>query len=93
MTFVLFQDCLHETFRNSLPLHGMVVEEDRTSIENSGSSTGSYNIVTIDGNWRFHFILDFKWIKATRRPLFLDLLMPVFMDQIFHQLKRQGPDF
>lgn len=54
---ILFQECLHESFRNSLPLHSIVVEEDRTSIENSGSS-GSYNIVTVDGNWGFYVIVD-----------------------------------
>lgn len=62
-------DCLHETFRNSLPLHGMVVEEDRTSIENSGSSTGSYNIVTID---------DISPIE-TARTRFLDIIVDHFI--------------
>ncbi|XP_015167624.1 uncharacterized protein At2g02148 isoform X2 [Solanum tuberosum] len=62
-------DCLHETFRNSLPLHGIVVEEDRTSIENSGSSTGSYNIVTID---------DISPIE-TARTRFLDIIVDHFI--------------
>ncbi|KAK4373419.1 hypothetical protein RND71_008803 [Anisodus tanguticus] len=62
-------DCLHESFRNSLPLHGIVVEEDRTSIENSGSSTGSYNIVTID---------DISPIE-TARTRFLDIIVDHFI--------------
>lgn len=61
-------DCLHETFRNSLPLHGLV-EEDRNSIENSGSSTGSYNIVTID---------DISPIE-TARTRFLDIIVDHFI--------------
>ncbi|XP_059308943.1 uncharacterized protein At2g02148 isoform X2 [Lycium ferocissimum] len=69
MALVLFQDCLHESFRNSLPLHGIVVEEDRTSIENSGSSTGSYNIVTID---------DISPIE-TARTRFLDIIVDHFI--------------
>ncbi|PHU17342.1 hypothetical protein BC332_13037 [Capsicum chinense] len=62
-------DCLQETFRNSLPLHGMVVEDDHTSIENSGSSTGSYNIVTID---------DISPIE-TARTRFLDIIVDHFI--------------
>lgn len=61
-------ECLHESFRNSLPLHSIVVEEDRTSIENSGSS-GSYNIVTVD---------DISPIE-TARTRFLDIIVDHFI--------------
>ncbi|XP_009770764.1 uncharacterized protein At2g02148 [Nicotiana sylvestris] len=62
-------ECLHESFRNSLPLHSIVVEEDRTSIENSGSSGGSYNIVTVD---------DISPIE-TARTRFLDIIVDHFI--------------
>ncbi|KDP23022.1 hypothetical protein JCGZ_01685 [Jatropha curcas] len=41
-------DCIHESYRNSLPLHGVGVEEDRSSLENSCSSRASYDILTIE---------------------------------------------
>ncbi|CAK7326911.1 unnamed protein product [Dovyalis caffra] len=40
-------DCIHDSYRNSLPLHSVGVEEDHTSLENSGSSGGAYDILTI----------------------------------------------
>lgn len=40
---------MHESYRNSLPLHGVGVEEDRTSLENNGSSRGAYDMLTIEG--------------------------------------------
>ncbi|KAL6970109.1 hypothetical protein U1Q18_029814, partial [Sarracenia purpurea var. burkii] len=39
-------DCIHEPYRNSLPLHNVGVEEDRSALENNASSTGSYDIFT-----------------------------------------------
>ncbi|KAE8076461.1 hypothetical protein FH972_015108 [Carpinus fangiana] len=41
-------DLMHDSYRTSLPLHGVGVEEDRTSLENNGSARGSYDILTID---------------------------------------------
>lgn len=41
-------DCLHESYRNSLPLHGVGVDEDRSGLENNGSSRSPYDILTID---------------------------------------------
>lgn len=41
-------DCIHEPYRDSLPLHGVVVEEDNSSLEHDGSSRGSYDILTTD---------------------------------------------
>ncbi|KAJ9159644.1 hypothetical protein P3X46_025134 [Hevea brasiliensis] len=41
-------DCMHESYRNSLPLHGVGVEEDRPSLENNGSSRVAYDILTIE---------------------------------------------
>ena len=40
---------MHESYRNSLPLHSVGVDEERSSLENNGSSRGSYDILTIDG--------------------------------------------
>ncbi|KAK4400155.1 hypothetical protein Sango_1121600 [Sesamum angolense] len=43
-------DCMHESYQSSLPLHSMGVEDDRSSLENNGSSSGPYSILTIDVN-------------------------------------------
>ncbi|KAF5750039.1 hypothetical protein HS088_TW03G00369 [Tripterygium wilfordii] len=41
-------DCMHESYRNALSLHGVGVEEDRSSLENSEASRGSYDILTLE---------------------------------------------
>ncbi|KAJ0038949.1 hypothetical protein Pint_22636 [Pistacia integerrima] len=41
-------DCIHESYRNPLPLHGVGVEEDRSSLENTGPSSGAYNTLAIE---------------------------------------------
>ncbi|XP_050275755.1 uncharacterized protein At2g02148 isoform X2 [Quercus robur] len=64
-------DCMHESYRNSLPLHGVGVDDDRSSLDNNGSSRSPYDILTIEdvspiesARSRFlqiivdHFILD-----------------------------------
>lgn len=51
---------MHEQHRNSLPLHSVEVEEDRTSLENNESSGGHYHILTIDG--KVHKLLGFNFI-------------------------------
>lgn len=40
---------MHEPHRNSLPLHSVEVEEDRSSLETNESSRGRYDILTNDG--------------------------------------------
>ncbi|XP_044488219.1 uncharacterized protein At2g02148 isoform X2 [Mangifera indica] len=42
-------DCIHDSYRNPLPLHGVGVEEDRSNLENTGPSSGAYDILTIEG--------------------------------------------
>ncbi|XP_038971324.1 uncharacterized protein At2g02148 isoform X2 [Phoenix dactylifera] len=42
-------DCIPGSYRNSIPLHGVGVDEDQSAIENSGRSSSSpYNMLTID---------------------------------------------
>lgn len=41
-------DCIHEPYRDSLPIHGVGVEEDNSSLEHDGSSRSSYDILTTD---------------------------------------------
>lgn len=48
---------MHESYRDSLPLHAVGVEEDRSSLGNNGSSGGHYDILTING--KLHFSLYF----------------------------------
>ncbi|XP_027157566.1 uncharacterized protein At2g02148-like isoform X2 [Coffea eugenioides] len=62
-------DCMHESYRNSLPLHSVGVEEDRTSLEAGGSSRGPYNILTTE---------DVSPIE-TARARFLDIIVDHFI--------------
>ncbi|XP_042980482.1 uncharacterized protein At2g02148 isoform X1 [Carya illinoinensis] len=41
-------DCMHESYRNSLPLHSIEAEEDRSGLENNGPSSGSYDSLTVE---------------------------------------------
>lgn len=40
---------MHESYRNSLPLHGVGVDDDRSSLDNNGTSRSPYDILTIEG--------------------------------------------
>lgn len=40
---------MHESYRNSLPLHSIEAEEDRSGLENNGPSSGSYDSLTVEG--------------------------------------------
>ncbi|KAL0372807.1 UNVERIFIED_CONTAM: hypothetical protein Scaly_0962300 [Sesamum calycinum] len=63
-------DCMHESYQSSLPLHSMGVEDDRSSLENNGSSSGPYSILTID---------DVSPIE-TARARFLDIIVDHFIE-------------
>ncbi|KAG0458645.1 hypothetical protein HPP92_021773 [Vanilla planifolia] len=42
-------DCIDESYRNSLPLHGVEVEEEQSALENAGRlSSPSFSILTVD---------------------------------------------
>ncbi|PKA58722.1 Uncharacterized protein AXF42_Ash000815 [Apostasia shenzhenica] len=42
-------DCIHDSYRNSLPLHGVGVDEERSDLENSGRlPSPSYSTLTIE---------------------------------------------
>ncbi|KAK3021214.1 hypothetical protein RJ639_046633, partial [Escallonia herrerae] len=63
-------DCLHESYRSSLPLHGVDVEEDHSNPENNCSSGGPY--LSIDD------VLPVE----TARSRFLDMIVDHFIN--FH---------
>ena len=52
---------MHDSYRTSLPLHGVGVEEDRSSLENNESARGSYDILTIDGKIDLQMELLFRF--------------------------------
>ena len=55
---------MHESYRNSLPLHGVGVDDDRSSLDNNGSSRSPYDILTIEGitiDFIFFFFLNFNF--------------------------------
>lgn len=48
--FFVGQNCLGESYRNSIPLHSVGVDEGRSPLENSGrTSSPNYSILNIDG--------------------------------------------
>jgi hypothetical protein len=64
---------MHESYRNSLPLHGVGVDEDRSSLHNNGPSRSPYDILTIEG-----ITIDFKlktlnWISQKVQFLLLGI--------------------
>ncbi|XP_052205999.1 uncharacterized protein At2g02148 [Diospyros lotus] len=63
-------DCIHESYRNTLPLHNVGVEEDRSSLENNDSSRGPYDILNAD---------DVSPIENARAR-FLDIIVDHFID-------------
>ena len=55
---------MHESYRNSLPLHGVGVDDDRSSLDNNGSSRSPYDILTIEGimiDFFFFFLLNLNF--------------------------------
>lgn len=62
-------DCIHESYRNSLPLPCVGVDEDRSSLENNGPSLDPYGVCTIE---------DVTPIEAARARL-LDILVNHFI--------------
>ncbi|RAL48050.1 hypothetical protein DM860_017841 [Cuscuta australis] len=75
-------DCLHDSFQNSLPLHIVTVEDNQSSVSNSGSSSGSYNIVTID---------DVSPIESARAR-FLDIIVDHFISSHVIEVFNTEPD-
>ncbi|KAK4264079.1 hypothetical protein QN277_029416 [Acacia crassicarpa] len=63
-------DCMHEPHRNSLPLHNVEVEEDRSSLENNDPSRDPYDILTMD---------DVSPIESARAR-FLQIVVDHFID-------------
>lgn len=40
---------MHDSYRTLLPLHGVGVDEDCTGLENDGSASSLYNVLSIEG--------------------------------------------
>ncbi|KAF8407479.1 hypothetical protein HHK36_006613 [Tetracentron sinense] len=76
-------DCMHESYRNSLPLHGVGVEEDRPGLENSGSSRSPYDILTTD---------DVLPIETTRAR-FLETIVDHFIKEHVIEVAESEADY
>lgn len=63
-------ECMHDSYSNSLPLHGVGVEEARANIEKNGSSRIPYDILTIE---------DISPIE-TARARFLQIIVDHFIN-------------
>lgn len=64
-------DCMHESYRNSLPLNSAGVDDERCSLENSRSSRYLYDILTIE---------DISPIE-TARARFLQIIVDHFINE------------
>lgn len=64
---------MHESYRNSLPLHGVGVDDDRSSLDNNGSSRSPYDILAIEG-----IMIDFIFKKKILN--FYVLFVPYKLD-------------
>lgn len=57
------QDCINESYRSSLHIQDVGVEDDRSSLDDGESSRVGYNILTIDGtpvfSFWFYLIVDY----------------------------------
>ncbi|KAJ0966807.1 hypothetical protein J5N97_023724 [Dioscorea zingiberensis] len=72
-------DCIDESYRNSIPLHSVGVDDDRSSLENSGrTSSPNYNILNID---------DVFPIENARARF-----LQVFVDHFIEQHVVEAPD-
>lgn len=76
-------DCMHDSYRNSLPLHSVGVEDDQTGLENSESSTNAYSILAID---------DISPIE-TARARFLDIIVDHFISPHIVELSDSEVDY
>ncbi|KAA8532346.1 hypothetical protein F0562_032399 [Nyssa sinensis] len=76
-------DCIHESYRNSLPLHSVGVEEDHSSLENNGSSRGPYDILTIE---------DVSPIEAAKAR-FLDIVVDHFINSHVNEVPDSEADY
>ncbi|KAH9698674.1 hypothetical protein KPL71_024096 [Citrus sinensis] len=76
-------DCVHESYRNSLPLHSVEVDEDRSPLESSGPSRGSYDILTIE---------DVSPIESARAR-FLQIIVDHFINDHVIEVTDSGADY
>ncbi|XP_052288863.1 uncharacterized protein At2g02148 isoform X3 [Citrus sinensis] len=76
-------DCVHESYRNSLPLHSVEVDEDRSPLESSGPSRGSYDILTIE---------DVSPIESARAR-FLQIIVDHFINDHVIEVTDSGAEY
>ncbi|OVA01135.1 hypothetical protein BVC80_8819g13 [Macleaya cordata] len=76
-------DCIHDSYRNSIQIHGVGVEEDRSTLENSGSSRSPYDILTTD---------DISPIE-TARARFLQIIVDNFIKDQIIPVADSEPDY
>ncbi|KAE8710105.1 Prenylyltransferase superfamily protein [Hibiscus syriacus] len=76
-------ECLHESYRDSLTIHGVgAEEEERSSIDNSDSSRGAFSILTIE---------DVSPIESARGR-FLQIIVDNFInDHVIEVVDNESP--
>ncbi|KAK4760053.1 hypothetical protein SAY87_023184 [Trapa incisa] len=73
-------DCIQDAYRTSLPLHSVSVEEDHTGLENNGSSSSPYGVLTIE---------DISPIESTRSR-FMQIIVDHFI--VDHVIEVNDPE-
>ncbi|CAI9089986.1 OLC1v1024649C2 [Oldenlandia corymbosa var. corymbosa] len=76
-------DCIHDSYRNALPLQSVGTDDDRSSLETAGSSRGSYNIFTPE---------DVSPIE-TARARFLDIIVDHFINPHLVEVSDMSADY
>ncbi|KAG6396806.1 hypothetical protein SASPL_142963 [Salvia splendens] len=74
---------MRDTYQSSLPLHSMGVEDERSSLENNGSSCAPYSNLTID---------DVSPIE-TARARFMDVVVNHFIDPHVIEMSDYDTDY
>lgn len=61
-------ECIHDSYRASLPIHGVGAEDDRSGLEEVGPSRSSYDVLTIEGDLFVYLFCD-QFCGAVRKDL------------------------
>ncbi|KAK3442471.1 uncharacterized protein At2g02148 [Eucalyptus grandis] len=76
-------ECIHDSYRASLPIHGVGAEDDRSGLEEVGPSRSSYDVLTIE---------DVVPIESSRAR-FLQIIVDHFISEHVVEVSDPEPDY
>ncbi|KAL3652889.1 hypothetical protein CASFOL_002570 [Castilleja foliolosa] len=82
-SYDVVNECLHESYQSSSPLHNMGVEDEESNLDNNGGSTSPYSILTIRD------ILPIE----TARARFLNIIVNHFIETHMVEVSDYGTDY